>query len=53
MTVVAKKTEKPRRVINFCRLNKAIVWQSHDIESSFMQVSYVPAGTWKMTVDAW
>ena len=53
MLVVAKKTGKPRRVIELCGLNKSMARQTHSIESPFMQASGVPAGTWKTTVDAW
>ena len=51
--VVAKKTGKPKRVIDFHGLNKSMARQTHSIESPFMQASQVPAGTWKTTVDAW
>ena len=52
MSVVAKKTGKHRRVIDFHGLNKSMARQTHSLESPFIEAIRVPAGTWKTTVDA-
>ena len=41
MSVVGKETEKPRRVIDFCGLNKYKGRQTQSIKSPFMKVSQV------------
>ena len=53
MSVVDKKTGKPRRVFDFPGLNKDMAQQTQSFKSPFMQASWVPAGTWNMSVDAW
>ena len=51
MLVVVKKTGKPRREIDFHGLNKFTAQQTHLVESPFMHASWLPASTWKKTVD--
>ena len=51
--IASKKNGKPRRTADFQGLNKACVCQTHLTKSPFLQCQAVPAGTVRMTLDAW
>ena len=53
MHVVAKKSGKPRRVVDFQKLNAACLRQTHPTKAPLLQCQSVPPNTIKTTMDAW
>ena len=53
MHVVAKKLGKPRRVVDFQKLNQACLRQTHPTKAPLLQCQSVPAYSTKTTLDSW
>ena len=53
MVVAAKANGDPGRTVDFQKLNKACVRQTHHTESPYHLVSSVPKKVYKTSVDAW
>ena len=53
MHVVAKKSGKSRRVIDFQRLNQACLRQTHPTKTPLLQYQSVPPNSSKTVLDAW
>ena len=53
MAVVAKKSGKPRRMVDLSPLNKQCLMETHTTEVPFLQISCVKPGTYKSVIDAW
>ena len=53
MHVVAKKSGKPRRVVDLQKLNQACLRQTHPTKAPFLQYMAVPLNSTKTVLDAW
>ena len=53
MVVCAKKSGKPRRTVDFQKLNKHATRETHHTQSPFHQARSVPHGKLKTVFDAW
>ena len=53
MVIIAKKSGKPRRTVDFQALNRHAVRETHHTQSPFHQARAVPAHTYKTVFDAW
>ena len=53
MVTVAKSNGNPRRTIDFQKLNKAALRQTHSSETPFHMASQIPQDTFKTVLDAW
>ena len=53
MVCVAKSNGDPRRTVDYQKLNKAAVRQTHSTETPFNMASGIPQNTYKTVLDAW
>ena len=53
MHVVTKKTGKPRRVVDFQKLNQACLRQTHPTKAPLLQCQSVPPNSTKTVLDVW
>ena len=52
MGIIAKKSGKPRRVVDLRQLNRWTVRQTHHTDPPFVQAGKVPPHTWRTCMDA-
>ena len=53
MVIMAKKSGKPRRMVNLSPLNKHCLRETHSTETPFFQVSRMRKNTFKSVVVTW